>query len=135
MKTSKILILLVLFCGFASHAKPHTSFNSLILGEVQVLVQVQVQNKSTPETFKTRFNAIQNEFERQQNLLNAGEILESKYFKQLKKLRKKELKLFKAVKKYEFKTEEVSDYNFWYRGVFKFPTQIEQELSKPTSKE
>ncbi|WP_194766827.1 hypothetical protein [Tamlana sp. I1] len=131
MKTNIINLVFLAFItiGFASEG---LLFN---LKNFNPTVHVQItQDASTTEALKSRFEAIQNTFKTQQHLFSTKQISESKYLRQLKKLRKKELKLFKAVKKHEFKANEMTDYNFWHQGVLKFPTQIEQELLQYASR-
>ncbi|MDO6760770.1 hypothetical protein Q4566_11210 [Tamlana sp. 2_MG-2023] len=129
--TKIVVFTIVLFSTISLTAENrNTPLNSFVKAE-----NIKVnQDSISAEAFKLRFNHIQNEFETQQNLFKTGVISESKYLKHIKKLRKKELKLFKAVKQHKFKPEELTEYNYWYRGVLKFPTNIEQELLKRTSK-
>ncbi|OBQ57414.1 hypothetical protein JJL45_15970 [Tamlana sp. s12] len=126
MRNYKIALVTFLMFFSLCHAAETTSMN---LSDFNNTERVQInQDASTTEALKSRFEAIQSTFKTQQHLFSTKQISESKYLKHLKKLRKKELKLFKAVKRHEFGADEMTDYNFWHQGVLKFPTQIEQEL-------
>ncbi|WP_067144630.1 hypothetical protein [Pseudotamlana agarivorans] len=131
MKTNIINLVFLAFIttGFASEG---LLFNLKNFNNTE-LVQI-TKDASTTEALKSRFEAIQSAFKTQQHLFSTKHISESKYLRQLKKLRKKELKLFKAVKRHEFGSDEMTDYNFWHQGVLKFPTQIEQKLLQYTSR-
>ncbi|MBU2949102.1 hypothetical protein KO493_00115 [Tamlana agarivorans] len=132
MNYSKTLIIILVFFVSMTHAVSYS--NIQVVSFTEISLTLVSQDKSRSEAFKRRFNNIQKTFAIQQGLFSSGKISNSKYLRQLKKLRKKELKLFKAVKRYEFKADEITAYNFWYRGILKFPTNIELELLKRAKK-
>ncbi|AJR04810.1 hypothetical protein [Siansivirga zeaxanthinifaciens] len=118
-------MLLFTAMGFANNNTDLNVFESVEVVKI-------IQDKWTAEALKKQFNTIQEQFEAAEILFNAKEISKASYKRQLKRLRKKELKLFKIVKKHTFKDHEMVEYNYWHQGVLKFPTRIEQELLKLT---
>ncbi|AUS05774.1 hypothetical protein [Pseudotamlana carrageenivorans] len=132
MRNYKIALVTFLMFFSICLAAENTALNLSGLS-VAELVHIN-QAGSTTEALKSRFEGIQRTFKKQKHLFSTKQISESKYLRQLKKLRTKELKLFKAVKRHEFGVDEMTDYNFWYQGVLKFPTQIEQELLQYASR-
>ena len=102
---------------------------------VEKLVQLEpidLGNKFTTQELRTTYDQIQNELQTQKDQFLANTISEEQYLKNLDELNKAELKLYENVKNHTFARDEMTEYNFWYRGVMKFPTSIEQEISRVT---
>ena len=69
-------------------------------------------------------------FEDAKKGFDSGEISQERYVSALENLAEHEMQLYNDIKEHTFDRDEMAEYNFWYRGVMKFPTTIEQELSK-----
>jgi hypothetical protein len=93
---------------------------------------IDLKNEFTTAELRLRYDKIQNEFQSQKDLYSSNEISKEQYLNNLDSLIQDELKLYQDVKDHTFGRDEMTEYNFWYRGVMKFPTTIEQEVSRIT---
>lgn len=92
-------------------------------------------NKYTTQQLRERYNQIQQEFESINEEFALGKISQENYVSALESLVKHEMDLFQDVKEHTFERDEITEYNFWYRDVMKFPTTIEQEIAKHISED
>jgi len=87
-------------------------------------------NKYTTQQLRERYNQIQQEFESIKEEFASVKISQENYVSALESLAKHEMDLFQDVKEHTFERDEITEYNFWHRGVMKFPTIIEHEITK-----
>jgi len=102
---------------------------------VEKIIQIKpidLGNKFTTQELRSQYDKIQEEYQSQKSKYLTNEITEEQYLSNLNELNKSELELYENVKNHTFQRDEMTEYNFWYRGVMKFPTSIEQEISKIT---
>ncbi|MEJ2261039.1 MAG: hypothetical protein P8X83_05205 [Nitrosopumilaceae archaeon] len=102
----------------------------IFVEEIVELEPIDLGNEYTTQELRDRYDLIQSEFQSQKDHYLEHEISEDQYLSNLDDLIQEELKLYQDVKDHTFGRDEMTEYNFWYRGVMKFPTTIEQEVSK-----
>ena len=93
---------------------------------------VDLGNEYTTQQLRDRYDQIHREFEVLKEELASGKVSEENYIFALESLAEHEVQLFKDVKEHTFERDEMIEYNFWHRGVMKFPTTLEQEVTKLT---
>jgi|GEM_PF-2809425 len=91
---------------------------------------IDLGNKHTTQELRDRYDQLQKEFEDVKKGFGSGEISQERYVSALESLAEHEIQLYNDVEEHTFDRDEMTEYNFWHRGVMKFPTTIEQELSK-----
>jgi len=104
----------------------------IFVEKISQLEPIDYGNKFTTQELRMTYDEIQKEFQTQQDQYLSNKISVEQYLKNLDELSKAELKLYEDVKNHTFGRDEMTDYNFWHRGVMKFPTTIEQEISRIT---
>ncbi|WP_428324611.1 hypothetical protein [Nitrosopumilus sp.] len=102
----------------------------IFVEDVMQLEPVDLGNKYTTQQLRDRYDQIHKEFEDIKEEFVSGNISQEQYVSTLESLAGHELELFQDVKEHTFERDEMTQYNFWHRGVMKFPTTIEQEISK-----
>jgi hypothetical protein len=84
------------------------------------------QEAVTPEQrFRSRDASIQSAFNEVVRQKHHGFLSMKQYSASVKKLRKKELKLFSDVRKHEF--NDIAEANYWHRSRLKFPSTLALE--------
>lgn len=91
---------------------------------------IDLGNEHTTQELRDRYDQLQKEFEDIKKEFGSGEISQERYVSALESLTEHEMQLYGDVREHTFDRDEMTEYNFWDRGVMKFPTTIEQELSK-----
>ena len=86
--------------------------------------------KYTTQQLRERYNQLHQEFESIKEEFASGKISQENYVSALVSLAEHEKDLFQDVMEHNFEKNEMTEYNFWYRGVMKFSSTIEQELAK-----
>ena len=100
---------------------------------VTQLEPIDLGNKYTTQQLRDRYDQIHQEFEAIKEEFASGNVSRENYVSALESLAEHEVQLFQDVKDHTFDRDEMTEYNFWYRGVMKFPTTIEQEFLKNDS--
>lgn len=93
------------------------------------LKPIETGNEYSTQELQDRYDQIQNNFQNIKNQFNQNQITKGEYITVLEKLVDSELDLYEDAKEHTFERDEMTEYNFWHRGVMKFPTTLEQELS------
>ena len=93
------------------------------------LEPIDLGNKYTTQELRDRYDQIQNDYQNAKDQFMADKIPKAEYMTNLKQLVQQELQLYDDVKNHTFARDEMTEYNFWHRGVMKFPTSIEREIS------
>jgi len=101
----------------------------IFVEDVVQIEPVDHGNKYTTQQLRDRYDQLQKEFEDVKEEFTSGTISQERYVSALESLAEHELQLYDDVKEHTFDRDEMTEYNFWYRGVMKFPTTIEQEIS------
>ena len=102
----------------------------IFVEEIIQLESIDLGNEYTTHELLDRYDQLQKEFENIKEELTSGEITHEQYVSTLEGLAEHEIQLYDDVKEHKFDRDEMTEYNFWHRGVMKFPTAIEQELSR-----
>ena len=104
----------------------------IFVKDIAELEPVDLGNEYTTQQLRDRYDQIHREFEVLKEELASGKVSEENYIFALESLAEHEVQLFKDVKEHTFERDEMIEYNFWHRGVMKFPTTLEQEVTKLT---
>ena len=104
----------------------------IFVKDIAELEPVDLGNEYTTQQLRDRYDQIHREFEVLKEELASGKVSEENYISALESLAEHEVQLFKDVKEHTFERDEMIEYNFWHRGVMKFPTTLEQEVTKLT---
>ncbi|NNM02694.1 MAG: hypothetical protein HKP26_03905 [Nitrosopumilus sp.] len=107
----------------------------IFVEKIVQLDSVDLGNTYTTQQLRDMYDQLQKEFEDIKEEFTSGKVSQENYISALESLAEHELQLFQDVKEHTFDRDEMTEYNFWHRGVMKFPTPIEQELSKNNSLE
>lgn len=94
------------------------------------LEPIDLGNKYATQQLRDRYDQLQKEFEDIKDEFTSGKISQERYVSALESLAEHEIQFYTDVKEHTFASDEMTEYNFWHRGVMKFPTTIEQEISK-----
>ena len=100
----------------------------IFVEDVIQLDPVDLGNEYTAQQLRDRYDQLQKEFEDIKKEFTSGTISQELYLSALESLAENEIELYNDVKKHTFDRDEMTEYNFWHRGVMKFPTSIEQEI-------
>ena len=92
------------------------------------LEAIGLENKYSTQELRDRYDQLQKEFEDIKEEFTSGKISQELYVSALESLAEHEIQLFTDVKEHTFERDEMTEYNFWHRGVMKFSTTIEQEI-------
>ncbi len=84
----------------------------------------------TPQSFKDRLSEINEQFDNTKRNFEEGIMDEKTYKKSLEDLLEKQEKLYFDVKNYIWSESQTTEYNSWFRGIMKFPSNMEQEYQK-----
>ena len=101
----------------------------IFVEEIIQLELIDLGNEYTTQELRDKYDVIQNTYQSLKEQYSVNEISIEEYLADLEKLAESELELYEDVKEHTFDRDEMTEYNFWYRGVMKFPTAIEQEIS------
>ncbi|ABX13251.1 hypothetical protein [Nitrosopumilus maritimus] len=104
----------------------------IFVNDIVELEPVDLGNKYTTQELRDRYDQIHKEFELLKEEFSSGNMPQENYLSALQSLAEHEVELFLDVKEHTFERDEMTEYNFWHRGVMKFPTTLEQEVTKLT---
>ncbi|WP_420545768.1 hypothetical protein [Nitrosopumilus sp.] len=102
----------------------------IFVEDITELESVDLRNKYTTQQLRDRYDQIHKEFEVLKDDFISEKISHEVYLSALESLAEHEMELFQDVKEHTFERNEMTEYNFWHRGVMKFPTTLEQEVAK-----
>ena len=100
----------------------------IFVDNITKLEPIDLGSKYTTQQLHDRYDQLQKEFEDIKEEFTSGEILQEQYVSALESLAEHEKQLYTDVKEHAFERDEMTEYNFWHRGVMKFPTTIQQEI-------
>lgn len=101
----------------------------IFVKDITELEPIDLGNKYTAQELRDRYDQIHREFEALKYEYASGKVSQANYVSALKSLAEHEVELFQDVKEHTFERDEMTEYNFWHRGIMKFPTTIEQEVN------
>jgi len=102
----------------------------IFVEQIIQLDPIDLGNEYTTQQLRERYDEIHLQFQSTKEQFMVDEITQEQYLSTLEGLVQNELQLYEDVKNHTFGRDEMTDYNFWHRGVMKFPTIIEQEISR-----